>query len=136
MTTFETHRVRTVAVKGVPWFIAADACRAIGLAPKKGSFRHHLDKLDPDEITLLSDSGVKLPGTGMHLAKLVSEPGLYKLIQSSNKPEAKRFDRERQATRQQTPAGLGRAMSTVAMARNGISNSAFRCGIHTTSSTC
>lgn len=34
-----------------------------------------------------------IPGKGMAQATLVSEPGLYKLIGRSLKPEAKAFDR-------------------------------------------
>ena len=67
--TFETHRIRTVTVKGAPWFIAADACQAIGLSPHKRNYAEHLTKLDADEVCLVSDTGQKLPGTGMHLAR-------------------------------------------------------------------
>lgn len=34
---------------GEPWFVAADVCKAIGLASHKGSYKHHLEKLDEDE---------------------------------------------------------------------------------------
>lgn len=62
-----------------------------GLDSKNGGYGHHLQKLMAGDFISLSDSGVKLPGTGMHHAKLVSEPGLYKLVMRSNKPEAVHF---------------------------------------------
>lgn len=48
--SFENHTVRVISDdKGDPWFVAADLCKTIGLSDHKGSFRHHLDKVDDDE---------------------------------------------------------------------------------------
>lgn len=47
---FESNPVRVVTDdKGCPWFVAADLCKAIGLSDHKGSYKHHLEKLDDDE---------------------------------------------------------------------------------------
>lgn len=47
---FDDKDVRVVTDgDGEPWFVAADVCKAISLASHKGSYKHHLDKLDEDE---------------------------------------------------------------------------------------
>lgn len=90
-TACATAAVRVVTIEGQPWFVAADVCRAIGLAAYEGSFARHLRRLDDDEITVVSKTPVTIPGTGMQSAKLVNESGLYALILQSRKPEAQRF---------------------------------------------
>lgn len=80
-----------MTLEGNPWFVAVDVCKAIGLAPHKAGFTHHLTKLDESEITPISKLGVVLGGTGSHNARLISESGLYKLIMRSDKPQAKAF---------------------------------------------
>jgi len=46
---FDGALIRMIVVRGVPWFVAADICRALDLLPHKGSFARHLQKLDDDE---------------------------------------------------------------------------------------
>ena len=47
---FENKNLRVITDEhGDPWFVAADLCKVIGLADHKGSYKHHLDKLDDDE---------------------------------------------------------------------------------------
>jgi prophage antirepressor-like protein len=46
---FDGALIRMIVIRGVPWFLAADVCRALGLLPHKGSCVRHLQKLDDDE---------------------------------------------------------------------------------------
>ena len=69
-----------------PWFVAKDACDILGI-----DTNHLREALDDDEITNLRNSEVwNQPGRA---PLIISEPGLYKLIMRSRKPEAKEFQR-------------------------------------------
>ena len=72
-------------LKGEPWFVAADVCRALGL----GNSSDVIKRLDEDERTLVSIEGAS---NGLPV-NAVNEPGLYALILGSRKPEAKAFKR-------------------------------------------
>lgn len=67
---------------GEPWFVAKDVCDALGLANPSVS----VNSLDFDERSKLN-----LGRQGE--ANIVSEPGFYKLVLKSRKPEAKVFQR-------------------------------------------
>lgn len=77
--------VRTLSLNGEPWFVAADVCKALGIA----NSRDAVSRLDGDE------KGVALTDTpgGAQDVVTVNEPGLYTLVLSSRKPEAKTFKR-------------------------------------------
>lgn len=45
-----TADIRAVELDGAWWFVAADACRALGLNMAKGA-THHLANLTPDQKT-------------------------------------------------------------------------------------
>lgn len=90
MFDFNGVRLRGTVIDDQPWFVAADACRCVSLDLSAGTHQHLL-KLDPDERRPVPPN--TFCGKGMNQATLVSEAGLYKLIQRSNKPEAKAFDR-------------------------------------------
>ena len=77
--------IRTVTIDGELWFVATDVCRALDI---KNS-RDTLVRLDDDE------KGVALIDTlgGKQELSIVNESGLYSLILSSRKPEAKAFKR-------------------------------------------
>ena len=81
----EAHQIRTTVIGGEPWFVAKDIAGALGLS----HIREALRALDDDE------KGVRKVDTlgGSQDMTVVSEPGLYKLIMRSNKPEAKQFTR-------------------------------------------
>lgn len=70
---------------GEPWFVAADVCRALGI----GDSRTATARLDDDEkdAVLIRTLG------GEQKMTIVNEPGLYTLVLSSRKPEAKAFKR-------------------------------------------
>lgn len=90
---FNGMSLRVVQIDGEPWFVAIDACRALGAYVKTSgavntamALRH----LNDDEIRDLPKTnpiGVR----GGRCLKLISESGLYKLITRSDKPEAKPF---------------------------------------------
>ena len=67
------------------WFVAVDVCRALDLE----NVTKALYVLDDDELTLLKVRS----GGQMREMNFVNEFGLYNLILSSRKPEAKKFKR-------------------------------------------
>lgn len=75
--------VRALSVDGKPWFVAKDVCDALALDHTA------LRKLDDDEK---GRDSIPTPG-GDQQVSVVSEPGLYKLVMRSRKPEAKAFQR-------------------------------------------
>lgn len=83
--TYQEQDVRSVLIDGAPFFVAADVCRILDI----GNPTMALARLDDDERTLISIEGAsnRLP------VNAVSEAGLYSLILSSRKPEAKGFKR-------------------------------------------
>jgi len=91
---FTDRQLRTAIIDGEPWFVAADACRCLGLDTTKGTHQT-VRKLDADEkcVVTKDQHPVLFTGSFAHTSTLISRPGLFKLIQRSNKPEAKEFDR-------------------------------------------
>ena len=72
---------------GEPWFVAKDVCDILELTNPAVA----LQSLDDDEKTNLSNSYVwSEPG---RRPLIISEPGLYRLVMRSRKPEAKEFQR-------------------------------------------
>ncbi len=68
---------------GEPWFVAKDVCDILGMSNATVA----LQSLDDDELT-------KFNLGGQHgEANIISEPGLYRLVMKSRKPEAKEFQR-------------------------------------------
>lgn len=86
---FESEKfgtIRTVSREDGPWFVAADVCKALDI----GNPSDALGRLDDDEKALVSIEGIS---RGNDKANIISEPGLYALVLSSRKPEAKAFKR-------------------------------------------
>lgn len=81
----EFGAVRAVTLEGEPWFVAADVCRALGI----GNSRDATARLDDDEKGVVSTDTLG----GKQELTIVNEPGLYALVLSSRKPEAKAFKR-------------------------------------------
>ena len=77
----EFGELRAAVIEGEPWFVAADVCGALALDQVTNALR----RLDDDERTLISIKG--------HELNAVSEAGLYSLVLSSRKPEARAFKR-------------------------------------------
>ena len=82
---FEDHLVRIVTRDGEPWFVANDVCRALGLVnPRKATG----DLAEDEKGVTTGDT----PG-GVQEMVVISEPGVYRLVFTSRKPEAERFKR-------------------------------------------
>ena len=81
-------KVRIVTVDNLPWFVAADVCKALEI----GNPSQATSRLDADErfTTLISNDSA---ATGKSQALFVNESGLYSLVLGSRKPEAKQFKR-------------------------------------------
>lgn len=71
---------------GEPWFVAKDVCDILEISNNRDA----ISQLDSDEknTVVISDG---IPGNPNKT--IISEPGLYKLIMRSRKPEAKEFQR-------------------------------------------
>lgn len=85
---FKGAALRTLTDEaGEPWFVAKDVCDILELTNPAVA----LQSLDDDEKTNLSNSYVwSEPG---RRPLIISEPGLYRLVMRSRKPEAKEFQR-------------------------------------------
>lgn len=77
--------IRTLLIDGEPWFVAADVCKALLIV----NSRDALTRIDDDEKGVVSTDTLG----GRQEVTIVNEPGLYALILSSRKPEAKAFKR-------------------------------------------
>ena len=72
--------VRTITTDSETWFIAGDVCRILGIM----NTTQAMQRVDEDERSMFN-----IGRQGM--AAVVNESGLYNLIMSSRKPEAKQF---------------------------------------------
>jgi prophage antirepressor-like protein len=75
--------VRTLTIDGQPWFVAKDVCQAIGIKNHNDAMR----RIDDDEQR---GSEVTTPG-GMQTLIFINESGLYHLLLTSTRPEARPF---------------------------------------------
>ena len=80
---FESHAVRMVVIKGEPWWELAGVARVLGYRDAANASRNLPSK------TLHTHS--MSTSVGSRDMALVNEPGLYRLILRSRKPEAERF---------------------------------------------
>lgn len=80
---FVAQSVRIVMRDDEPWFVAADVCSALEIV----NTARALDRLDTDEKGIHT---MNTPGGNQELS-IINESGLYSLILTSRKPEAKKF---------------------------------------------
>jgi anti-repressor protein len=82
---YKGSQVRTVIKNGCPWFVAKDVCDILGHTNNRAA----TERLDEDE------KGVSKVYTlgGEQKMTVINEPGLYSLVLTSNKSEAKQFKR-------------------------------------------
>jgi prophage antirepressor-like protein len=80
---YENRQVRTVEQNNVIWFVAKDVCDVLDIKNSNDA----LNRLDDDEKA----TSVLPTQFGNKEMNLVNEPGLYSLILTSRKPEAKQF---------------------------------------------
>ncbi len=85
---FKGASLRTLTDEaGEPWFVAKDVCDILEISNPSDA----LQSLDDDEKANLGNSYVwSEPG---RRPLIISEPGLYRLVMRSRKPEAKEFQR-------------------------------------------
>lgn len=76
-------------IDGEPWFVGADILTVLYGEP--GQHSHRYDALEPDEIRKLPRK--QLGERGGKPMVVLAESGLYALINRSDKPEAKVFQR-------------------------------------------
>lgn len=82
---YEGNEIRVTLVEGEPWFAAVDICDVLEV----GNSRQALARLDEDEKGVISND---TPGGRQQLAA-VNEAGMYTLVLTSRKSEAKSFKR-------------------------------------------
>ena len=79
----EFRTVRTLLINGEPWFVAVDICRILDL----GDTSKAVSRLKENEK---GTNNILTPG-GVQEMLIVNEPGLYRLIFTSRKPNAEKF---------------------------------------------
>lgn len=86
---FEEQAVRIVMRDEEPWFVAADVCRVLEI----GNSRDAVSRLDDDERDMVNLNTVGTTDTirGNPNATIINESGLYALVLTSRKDQAKRF---------------------------------------------
>jgi|HubBroStandDraft_1064217.scaffolds.fasta_scaffold00088_51 prophage antirepressor-like protein len=82
---FEDQPVRTVIKDGEVWFVVTDVCSVL----EHGNPTKAILRLDQDEKDIVTVG----TGGGAQEANVVNESGLYYLIVTSRKPQAKKFRR-------------------------------------------
>ena len=83
--SYNGARMRVVLRDGEPWFVAKDVCEVLEIGDVSSALR----RLDDDEK---GTDTIPTPGGPQEMAA-VNEPGLYVLVMTSRKPEAKTFKR-------------------------------------------
>lgn len=88
---FKGAPLRTLTDKaGEPWFVAKDVCDILGMSNPSMA----VTALDKDEVAQIDPKDyLGSENRSNQAVNIVSEPGLYKLIMRSRKPEAKEFQR-------------------------------------------
>ena len=84
---------RFVTINGEPWFVAADLCRVLDIQNVRQNLADFPD--DEKQTVLIPPKGVYSTYTRGDYQNMtvVSEPGLYRLIFMSRKPEAEKIKR-------------------------------------------
>lgn len=91
---FEGRNIRVLMIDKTPWWVAFEICSVLGIA----NGRDAVSRLDDDEKTtvVITDSLINqgfssnAPGTKI---TIINEPGMYSLVLTSRKAEAKTFKR-------------------------------------------
>jgi prophage antirepressor-like protein len=85
---FNGHNIRVIIQKGVEWFAGPDACDVLGIQKSGATFAD----FPATETARYSISTRSANGTEQKREVLfINEPGLYRLIFKSRKPEAESF---------------------------------------------
>lgn len=88
---FKGTSLRTLTDEaGEPWFVTKDVCDILGMSNPSMA----VTALDKDEVAQIDPKDyLGSENRSNQAVNIVSEPGLYKLIMRSRKPEAKEFQR-------------------------------------------
>lgn len=78
--SFESREVRVVLIDDEPWFVAKDVCDVLGIQ----NTTQAVGKLDEDERAMFN---IGRQGE----TNIINESGLYSIVLTSRKPEAKKF---------------------------------------------
>jgi prophage antirepressor-like protein len=88
--SFEGQALRTYTDEhGMIWWVARDVCRILDL----DNVGQALSRLDADEKNTVLIRDLNQKARGNPRTQMVNEPGLYTLVLSSRKPDAKAFKR-------------------------------------------
>lgn len=83
---FDQNKIRTVILKGEPWFVAKDVAEALGYTNTNDAINTHCRGV-AKRYPILDSLG------RTQEVRIIAEPDLYRLIFSSNLPAAERFER-------------------------------------------
>jgi prophage antirepressor-like protein len=84
--SFENSPVRTMVIENEPWFVVKDVCDILGIKNSRDTLAKELDDDEKGVDTIYTLGGEQS-------VTIVNEPGLYRLIFQSRKPEARQFKR-------------------------------------------
>lgn len=82
--SFKGHEVRTFQIDNEPFFVGKDVAEILGYANTRKAIRDHVETEDLREERIVTPSGIQI-------ANVINESGLYSLILSSKLPTAKEF---------------------------------------------
>ena len=87
---YKDIKVRTVVIDGEVWFVAKDICDILDIANSRDAISNLSDKM---KLTLQGKESLVALTDDPNITQLslISEPGMYKLVFKSRKPEAERF---------------------------------------------
>jgi prophage antirepressor-like protein len=90
---FQGTALRTIEIDGEPWFVATDVCQCIGMsvAHGVGSWIRHLSSDERRLLTRKSHHDLIAGWTVAPSVTVISEPGLYRLLMRTDKPQARPF---------------------------------------------
>ena len=78
-------KIRTISIDGAAWFVGNDICEALGYAKARNALKKYVDGDDALKWGVIDRLGRKQNTT------IINESGMYALIFSSSRPEAKAF---------------------------------------------
>ena len=84
--TYENREVKTIEKNGEPWFVAKDICDVLEVRNPSDA----LSRLDDEEKSSIILNDRTSSGGNPNVA-IINESGMYSLVLSSRKPEAKVF---------------------------------------------
>ncbi|MEH2130118.1 MAG: BRO family protein [Nostoc sp.] len=80
---FESHEIRSLGTALEPWFVGVDICKVLEIS----NSRDAISRLDQDEKDVATTNTLG----GKQELVIINEPGLWSLVLTSRKPQAKRF---------------------------------------------